>query len=96
MVDRTDCYIREPNPFSSQLYSQEIRESGLRYKVAVSIETENIVLMCAPFPCGSWPNLKIFKNKQVTKLFTHERIITDKGYTHEKRASIDNLIVAQK
>ena len=61
-VDGTDCRIREPSPFNPMWYSHKFSGPGLRYEVGVSIHEEGIVWINGPFPCGSWPDLKIARH----------------------------------
>jgi hypothetical protein len=61
-VDGTDLQIYEPTPFSKKWYSHKFRAAGLRYEVAVCIQTGDIVWFHGPFPCGEWPDLKIFRD----------------------------------
>lgn len=59
-VDGTDCQIFEPRPFSKQWYSHKFKKAGVRYEVAVCIQTGWIVWINGPYPCGAWPDIKIF------------------------------------
>ena len=67
-VDGTDCRICEPSPFSSKWYSHKFNGPGLRYEVAVSISTGHLVWAYGPFPCGSHPDISIFKLRLAEKL----------------------------
>ena len=65
MVNTTDCPIQEPKgtdiskkgqlyPFNPKWCSQKFKGAGLRYKIAVNIQTGDIVRLNSPFPwsCG--------------------------------------------
>jgi len=70
----------EKKPFSPRWYSHKFRGPGLRYEVGVCCRTGWIVWAHGPFPCGEWPDLKIFKNYMMVKLDANERVIADNGY----------------
>lgn len=53
---------------------------GLRYEIAVSVQTGHIVSVIGPYPCGSWRDDKIFMNGLVHRLLPGEKVIADKGY----------------
>ncbi|CAB9500290.1 unknown protein [Seminavis robusta] len=46
-------------------YSQKHRGPGVKYEVAVCIQTGDIVWFRGPFPCGQWSDKKIFTNKLI-------------------------------
>jgi DDE superfamily endonuclease len=79
-VDGTDCPIQEPSPFSPKWYSHKFKGPGLRYEVAVCIQTGWIVWVNGPYPCGSWPDLKIARHWLVHKLARGEKFLADGGY----------------
>lgn len=79
-VDGTDCPINQPQPFNSRWYSHKFKSSGLRYEVAVCIQTGWIVWVNGPYPCGRWPDIKIFRHKLIHKLENHEKVEADLGY----------------
>ena len=82
-VDGTDFQIYEPTPFSKKWYSHKFAGAGLRYEVAVCIQTGDIVWFNGPFPCGSWPDLKIFRSGLKEKLLHGEMVEADRGYRGE-------------
>lgn len=82
-VDGTDCPIYEPIPFNKKWYSHKFKGAGLRYEVAVCMQTGDIVWVHGPFPCGSWPDLKIFRSKLKGKLGPGEMAEADNGYPGE-------------
>ena len=83
-VDGTDYQIQEPWPFTKdfnrKFYSHKFKRAGLRYEIAVSISSGDIVWFHGPFPCGSFPDTKIFWLKLEKMLESHERAVADKGY----------------
>ena len=86
-VDGTDFQINEPWPYSKEenkkYYSHKIKEPGLRYEVAVSIQHGDIVWINGPFICGKWNDLGIFRNGLMHYLDRNERVEADKGYAGE-------------
>jgi DDE superfamily endonuclease len=82
-VDGTDCPIYEPRPFSKAWYSHKLKGPGLRYEVAVCIQTGDIVWFSGGFPCGRWPDLKIFRRALKQMLNVGEMVEADKGYRGE-------------
>ena len=79
-VDGTDMRTYEPRRFSKKWYSHKFHGPGLRYEIAVAIRTGLIVAVNGPYPCGSFPDAKIFKNGLQHRLGRFERIEGDKGY----------------
>ena len=49
-------------------YSHKFNWPGLRYEVVISILGGYIVEINAPFSCGSWPDIKIFKERLIHAL----------------------------
>jgi hypothetical protein len=82
-VDGTDCPIYEPTPFSRAWFSHKLNGPGLRYEVAVCIQTGDIVWINGGFPCGRWPDIKIFRLSLKHRLVPGEMVETDKGYKGE-------------
>ena len=79
-ADGTDFGIQEPQPFSSMWYSHKINGPGVRYEVAVCIQTGWIVWVNGPFPCGDWPDLAIARHVLHHMLDEGELYIADSGY----------------
>ena len=79
-VDGTDFAIQEPTPFNPGWYSHKFCGPGLRYEVGVAIREPAIVWTNGPFPCGSWPDLKIARDCLLPSLDDGERIVADSGY----------------
>ena len=61
-VDGVDCPIQEPIPFDPQWFSHKFRGPGLKYEIAVCIQTGDIVWANGPFKCGKWPDVKILRH----------------------------------
>lgn len=79
-VDGTDCRILEPFPFWPGWFSHKFRGPGVRYEVAVSICGGDIVWVYGPFPCGQWPDIKIFRHAMINRLLPWEMVEADRGY----------------
>ena len=83
-VDGTDCRIQEPSPFNSMWYSHKFRGPGLRYEIGVSISKGHIVWVNGPYPCGSYPDVKIFRDGLKKELLPGEVVLADRGYSDER------------
>jgi hypothetical protein len=94
-VDGTDYLIYEPgNPTghfwtdrrvnlvtcNPKWYLHKFKGSGVGYEIAVCIQTGDIVWCYGPFPCGRWPNKKIFNHKLKDMLDNDEMVEADKNY----------------
>jgi hypothetical protein len=79
-VDGTDFAIFEPSPFSPKWYSHKFNGPGLRYEIAICIQTGEPVWINGPFPCGSWSDLRIARNALVDALDAGEYYLADGGY----------------
>lgn len=79
-VDGTDFRIYEPKPFNPKWYSHKFKGPGLRYEVALCIATGHIVWVFGPFPCGSHPDLTIFRLRMKAALLPGEKVVADGGY----------------
>ncbi|CAB9517840.1 unknown protein [Seminavis robusta] len=53
---------------------------GLRYEIAVCIQTGWIVWINGPFPCGEWVDIAISLSSLVHMFEGDERAVADKGY----------------
>lgn len=80
-VDGTDCRIMEPRPFSTDWFSHKFGGPGLRYEIAVAIKTGTIVWANGPYPCGLFPDIKIFNDVLRKKLDSDEKVLADDGYS---------------
>jgi hypothetical protein len=79
-VDGTDFKVNEPNPFSPMYFSEKFNHAGLRYEVAICILTGWIVWVNGPFPCGTWPDLRIAREALHGMLADGEMYVADSGY----------------
>ena len=87
-VDGTDCRIQEPTTFNPIWYSHKFKGPGLRYEIAISIAKGHIVWVNGPYPCGSHPDVKIFRDCLKSHLLPGEVVLADRGYTDERCVSI--------
>ena len=83
-VDGTDCPIYQKKPINSKYYSHKFKKAGLRYEVAVCIATGDIVWINGPFPCGTWPDINIFRRDLIYMLLPGEMVEADRGYRGEE------------
>ena len=79
-VDGTDFKICNQTPFSRKWYSHKFNGAGLRYEVALNIQTGHIVWTNGPFPPGQCSDLGIFLQDLRGKLAPGERVEADLGY----------------
>ncbi len=75
-----DFEIFEPSPFSKKWYSFKDNDPGLRYEIALCIETGNIVWGHGGVPCSKYSDLKLAREVFVHMLEPNERAIADDGY----------------
>ena len=66
-------------------FSHKFKKSGVRYEVAVGIASGDIVSIVGPFPCGDYPDIKIFWMVLKHDLDDGERVEADKGYQGDQR-----------
>lgn len=82
--DGVDFEIVEPWPYnrhiSKRWYSHKFKGPGIRYEIGLAIQTGDIVKIAGPYPCGDWPDIKIFKLETVPELDKNERVEADAGY----------------
>ncbi len=79
-VDGTDCPIQEPTPFNKGWYSHKFHGPGVGYEVPVSVQSAYIVWASAPRPCGSFSNVRIFRNGLMHMLRIDEFVVADDGF----------------
>jgi hypothetical protein len=82
-VDGTDFRIETPAGQGRKYYSHKFKKSGLRYEVGISIQAGDIVWVNGPFPCGEWPDIKIFRKDLIKMLPFGEAVEADDGYRGE-------------
>lgn len=61
-VDGIDVDIEYPSLFLTHWWSHETNNGGLRYEVAVTLMEGFIVWVIGPYPAGSFPDVKIFRD----------------------------------
>lgn len=91
-VDGTDFRIQEPTPFSSRWFSSKFRGPGVRYEIGISVINPKIIWVNGPFPCGTWPDLRIFKQRMCASLYSGEFVIGDRGYKHVRCITPDDVL----
>jgi hypothetical protein len=70
--------LPKPTPtFSSHKFA---KKGGVRYEVALCIQTGDIVWVNGPFPCGRNPDITIFHLSLLHHLGENERVEADDGY----------------
>jgi hypothetical protein len=80
-VDGTDFRVGEPNrSIQGRWNSHKINRAGLRYEIAICIQTGEIVWINGPFPCGEYPDVKIFRLRLKTLLAEGEKVESNGGY----------------
>jgi hypothetical protein len=79
-IDGTDFEIYQWQPFWTGWYSHKFKGPGLRYEVGLCILTGDIVWIHGPFPCGRWPDLKIFRSALKNALPPGEKVVANLGY----------------
>jgi DDE superfamily endonuclease len=83
-VDGTDFRIMEPSPFDPKWKSEKFNGPGVKYEVALCIQTGWIVHINGPYPCGQWHDLTVARDDLCYKLadseFEDEMAVADGGY----------------
>ena len=79
-LDGTDCRIEEPIRFDRKWYSHKFHGPGVRYEIGLNIQNGWIVWVNGPYPCGSYPDLKIARDYVFLMLEPGEKILGDGGY----------------
>ncbi len=96
--------IFEPKPFWKGWYSHKFKSAGLHWKVASSIRSGDICWINGPFPCGKYPDIKIFCMGLMHELGPGEKVEADNGYRgqcdcvwlpHEGNASLHEKAVVR-
>ena len=84
-VDGTDFRIMEPSPFDPTWLSEKFNGPGVKYKVALCIQTGWIVHINGPYPCGQWHDLTVARDDLCYKLaeseYDDEMAVADGGYS---------------
>ncbi|CAB9503514.1 expressed unknown protein [Seminavis robusta] len=80
-ADCVDCRVPNYGPdFSSHKFA---KKGGLRYEVALCIQTGHVVWINGPFPCGKYNDIKIFRRALISHLEDGERVEADDAYVGE-------------
>lgn len=79
-LDGVDFKIQEPHPFSPAYFSHKFKAAGLRYEIAISIHTGEIVWCHGGYPCGKYPDITVARMHLVGLLNENEKVIADRGY----------------
>ena len=95
-VDGTDCRVYETRPMDRTLYSHKFHGAGLRYEIAVSIHTGNIVWVNGPYKAGATNDVTIYRHSLKKLLDSGEYVITDNGYPDETCLQSRDCIDANK
>mmetsp|Transcript_17549 Transcript_17549/g.32477 ORF Transcript_17549/g.32477 Transcript_17549/m.32477 type:complete len:363 (+) Transcript_17549:249-1337(+) len=88
-VDGTDFRIAEPTPFSKQWKSPKGKGAAVKYEVAISIYSGDIVWVYGPHE-GSKHDYKILKEKLMKMLDKDEMVEADAGYGLPGKGGIAN------
>jgi hypothetical protein len=92
-VDGTDCPIKEPRPFNTEIYSQKLNGPGYKYEVGISIQNCDIVWINGPFPAGK-ADITVFKEEGLAQALCEDECVeADRGY--QGNDSIKNPNIAQ-
>ncbi|CAB9508315.1 expressed unknown protein [Seminavis robusta] len=70
-----------PIEVQSKVVYEEVQWPGVRYEIAICIQTGKICWAYGHFPCGKWPDSKIFQHKLQHELGVNEMVEADRGYT---------------
>ncbi len=96
-VDGSD--FRASLSFWRGWYSHKFKSGGLRYEVALCIQTGWIVWINGPYPAGKWPDLSIYRHRLKKKINKNEFVEADGGYRGDETIATpydcDNLAQEQ-
>ena len=82
-VDGTDFKVQEPSPFNPKMKSHKFNGSALKYEVAISIFSGDIVWVYGPHE-GSKHDITIFRESLKGILEDGEMVEADQGYRGEE------------
>ena len=88
--------MRRDNPkrYDKRFYSHKFKSAGLRYEVAVCINTGEIVWYNGPFPAGRFPDINIFRLRLKRRLLHRELVWADLGYRGDDNTFTPNNLPA--
>jgi len=72
-------------------FSHKFNGPGLRYEVGLCIQTGDCVWIHGPFPCGTWPDLRIARDAIVDALDDGECYLADGGETKTASLPLDSM-----
>ena len=87
-MDGTDCLIKHQSPVHRErikYYSYKFCGLGVRYKIAVCIQTGDIIFVNGPFSAGRWPDISILWQNLMYCLLPGERVEVDARYCGEPK-----------
>jgi hypothetical protein len=87
-VDGTDFRIYEQTPFDRKWWSHKFNGPGLRYEIAICIQTGWIVWVNGPYPPGDWPDLSIARDGIIDELAPGEKFLADGTYSDSNGYSV--------
>ena len=87
-----DFQISEPSPFSPKWCSHKHNGPGLRYEIAVEVQSGYIVWACGGFGAGVCRDDKLAQLKFTKHLRPNEKVITDKGYRQCYRFLVPKMV----
>jgi len=79
-VDGTDFMICELSPFNPQWFRHKHNGPGIRYKIAICLQTGWIVWINGNQSAGKWSDLKIFRHRLKQMLLPGEMVEADGTY----------------
>ena len=88
-LDGTDCAIQEPISLNRRWFSHKLKRAGLRYEIGLSIFNGNLCWVNGPFPAGSFPDLKFFRNDLKRYLDDSEKVVADRGYNGDEKCVVE-------
>ena len=65
-------------------YSHKLKAADLRYGIAISIKTGNIVWASGPYKCAEFNGNSIFEEHLLCMLDSNKLVITDNGYKKQE------------
>lgn len=76
--------LKNQNQFQRKWFSHKLKVAGLRHEMAVFLRSDCILWANVPFPCCSFPDMKIFSSKLHDMILIKEAIIANSVYSGEK------------
>ena len=87
-IDTSDNKINEQVPFWSGWKSKNFKGAGVKYEMAVFIQSGDIVWLYGPFPCGAWHDKTVFRRNLKNRLLPNEKAEADVGYIGDCKCRI--------